>query len=425
MSTALLLTLKKKHNNSLKHFRCHETNLSILTSSKIVTGLETLECRSIDDGESVGRLVSLNKNTLRSLRIGQEKTLIELYQSLKTTLWDSIPKSLESLSKVVGFAEIPNLQKLALAGVDLRPILPTEIEDALYLTDLQELTIESCVGTPEFLTAAASIFTFAQSDSCPEPKPIPMLEKFQLRHEASTTALKEALRHFLTSFSGLRMLSILLENGSISLKPADVLANHGSMLEQLVMETRIQPRELLRLDTSRPFGLGSYNQQLWQEGTNDICRLCPGLRELSIGFPWNDEMVRIHTSPLLTLRNLSTVHIRNFPESNTLLHMGDYTIKEYAVKFVEWTFGNVCGGERPQLNTLSIGPTIYESRFKCANSLRSKPPEFLQTHHFMVDWAQTRFGRWSAMVTRVSEKYMEEIRNERPLAGVFEQVWLR
>jgi hypothetical protein len=37
----------------------------------------------------------------------------------------------------------------------------------------------------------------------------------------------------------------------------------------------------------------------------------------------------------------------------------------------------------------------------------------------------TRFGRFSSMVSPVSEKYVEEVRGERPLRGVFEQVWLK
>jgi len=191
-----------------------------------------------------------------------------------------------------------------------------------------------------------------------------------------------------------------------------------------VLESRIQPRESLRLDTSRPFGIGGYSQQLWEESMHDICRLSPNLKELSVGFPWNDEMIRLRQSPLPNL-HLKTMHIRNFPESHYLAQMGDYSIKEHALKFLDWTYGNIQGGSKPQLETLSIGPAIYESRFKGSNPNRRQAPEFLRTHHFLVDWAQTRFGRWSAMITGVSEKYMEEMRDEKPLGGVFQQVWLK
>jgi hypothetical protein len=52
-------------------------------------------------------------------------------------------------------------------------------------------------------------------------------------------------------------------------------------------------------------------------------------------------------------------------------------------------------------------------------------PQFARTHFYCVDWAKTRFGRWSPLITAVSEKCVEELKEEKPLGGVFEQVWLR
>lgn len=425
VTSQALQLLTSRHGRGLQGLACYHLDVPHLAPSLLPRNLRSLECRSMGDAETLGRMVYANRDTLLSLRFGEEKSLVEEYYTLKTAVLEGIPRPLEAFSQVVNLSEIANLRKLALSGVDLQAVVPVDIESAMYLTNLEELTIESCTGCTEFLAAAGSIFTFAQSEACPEPRPTPILQRFVLRHEASNAALKDALLRFLTSFTGLHMLSLLFENGSMSLRLAELVGNHGQTLEQLVLETRIQPRELLRLDTSRPFGMGGYSQQLWEEGTDDVCRLCPNLRELSIGFPWNDEMVRIRQSPLPKLQHLNTMHIRNFPESSTLLQMGDYAIREYAIKFVEWTFGNLVGGDKPQLETLSIGPTVYENRFRGANPLRKQPPEFLRTHHYMVDWAQTRFKRWSAMVTPVSEKYMEELRGEKPLKGVFEPVWLR
>lgn len=425
VSARTLHLLASRHSRGMEHFACYELDKPQIPPSALPRDLRSLECRSIGDAEVIGRMVYANKDTLMSLRLGEEKGLVEKYREHKTTFFEAIPQPLAAFSSIVNLSEITNLRSLSLSGIDLRALVPIDIENALYLTNLEELAIESCSGCTEFLAAAGSIFAFAQSEACPEPRPLPLLQKFSLRHEATDAAMKDALLRFLTSFTGLQTLSLLFENGSMSLRLAELANNHGSTLEKLVLETRIQPRELLRLDTSRPFGLGGYSQQLWEEGTDDVCRLCPNLQELSIGFPWNDELIRLRQSPLPKLKQLSTMHIRNFPESSTLLHMGDYTIKEYAHKFIEWTFGNLVGGDRPQLETLSIGPTIYESRFEGANSARKQPPEFLRTHHFMVDWAQTRFKKWSAMVTPVSQKYMEELRGESPLGGVFEPVWLR
>lgn len=417
--------LTQKHGRSLRHLSCYEMQAYPNPPDTLPTNLETLECRSIDDGDAIGRLVHASKDSLHTLRLGEERALVSQYYRLRSGFYEGIPQPLHAFKSVIDLADIGNLRRLSLFGLDVEPLVPLDVESALYFTNLRELTMESCRGSAQFLAAMTSIFAFAQSPAAPSPPPLPQMEKFLFRHEASNAALKEALLQFLNSFTGLRTLSLLFENGSVLERLQNLISNHGSTLENLVLESRIQPRELLRLDTSRPFGGGGYSQQLWEESMNEICRLCPELHELSTGFPWNDEMVRIRPSQFHSLKNLRTMHIRNFPESEHLAHMGDYSIKEYAIKFIEWTYGALRDGEQPQLETLSIGPGIYESRFKGANPSRQQAPEFLRTHHFMLDWARTRFGRWSAMITNVSEKYMEEHRGEKPLGGVFQPVWLK
>ncbi|KAK5945113.1 hypothetical protein PMZ80_002317 [Knufia obscura] len=424
VSVRLLQLLNDKHGQSLRNLSCYEMRTAPLPPSALPSCLGSLECRSVDDGETLGKLVYASKDTLQSLRLGEERALVEHYRRLRVGFYDGIPQPLSAFQAVIGLSQIQNLRHLCFTGLDVSPLAPREIEDALFFTNLEELVLESCLGSETLLSAIASIFTFAQPEAAPDPKPTPRLEKFLFRHEASNTTLKEAVVRFLNSFSGLRVLSLLFDNWSMSERLAGLITNHGQTLEELVLELRVQPRESLSLDTSRPFGMGGYSQQLWEENMDDVCRLCPNIKELGIGFPWNDEMIRLRRSSLPNLQ-LKTMHIRNFPESHNLAQMGDYTIKEHALKFLDWTYGHIAGSIRPQLETLSIGPAIYESRFKGSNPNRLRTPEFLRTHHFMIDWAQTRFGRWSAMVTGVSERYMEEIRNEKPLGGVFQQVWLR
>lgn len=377
----------------------------------------------MDDGNTAGRLVQSSKNTLQTLRLGAERTLVDEYYNRRQSLHFGVPQPLQFFASVIKLSELKSLRSLSLTGLDITPLVPTEIENAMYLTQLEELTLESCPGTHEFLASFTAIFNLVQSDTTSLHESLPKLRKFRLRHEAANAQLRQALVSFLSSFNGLEVLSLLFENWLMPERLSALLPNHGSTLKELVIESRIQPRELLRIDTSRPFGMGGYSQQLWEESISDICRLCPNLQELSTGFPWNDEMIRIRQPPLSTLP-LKTMHIRNFPEFHNLAQVGDYSIKEHGIKFLEWTFGNI-QGSRPSLETLSIGPSLYESRFKGANPTRSQIPEFLRTHHFTIDWAQTRFGRWSAMVTPVTERYMEEFRGQKPLEGIFQQVWLR
>lgn len=377
------------------------------------------------DGEATTRLVHANQGTLQSLSLGQERHLVEQYRRTRTGFLDQVPQPSESFKRTVQLHSFPSLRQLGLCGLDVTYLVPALFEEAMPFLKLTRLSLESCAGSTALLESLAGTFGFVQNaHEAPLPRMVPQLTHFLFRSEAPTTALKESMIRFLASFRGLRTLSLLFENAAISDSASMMIAEHGPTLETLVLESRIQPRENLALDTSRPFGVGGYSSDLWEESISDICRLCPNLVELGTGFPWNDEIVRLQKTPLPTLRKLRTIHIRNFPESHVLSQLGDYTIKEHAAKFIEWVFPALVGADRPNLETLAIGPTLYESRWK-PNGIRIQPPEFARTHHYCLDWAKTRFGRWSPMITAVSERCIEELRDEKPLGGVFEQVWLR
>jgi hypothetical protein len=386
--------------------------------------LATLECYAVQDGKAVSNLVNINKNSLQHLRLGQSRELVEQYTQTRVGFLEHNSQH-TSLFRHLSINNLPKLRELDLCGIDVSPLVPLEIEDALFFCDLTRLSLESCPGSSALLHCLANTFHFSRdSPSAPMPRPTIRLGEFVFRSESPTSQLKEALLFFLDSFQGLKVLSLLFENASMLDRVSSLLCEHGPTLQTLVLESRIQPRDNLGLDTSRPFGAGGFSQELWEQSINDICQLCPNLVELGMGFPWNDEVVRLRKTRLPTLPYLRTIHVRNFPENRALSQIGDYTIKEYATKFVDWVFPTLLGGSKPALETLAIGPTIYESRWKTSTT-RRQPPEFQRTHYFGVDWAMTRFGRWSSMVSPVSEKYMEEIRGEKPLAGVFEQVWLK
>lgn len=386
--------------------------------------LTSLECYSIQDGRTISKLLNINRSSLVRLRLGQERELLQQYSQTRVGyLQLDVPHS--TLFRSTSLHHMPNLRQLELCGVDVAPLVPLETKDALFFCNLTKLTLESCPGSVSLLQCLASTFHFVQaSPQAPTPKPVIQLRDFVFRSESPTSQLKEALLFFLDSFAGLKMLSLLFENATILERVSTLLCDHGPTLQTLVLESRIQPRDNLGLDTSRPFGAGGYSQELWEQSINDICQLCPNLVNLGMGFPWNDEVVRLRKTRLPTLAHLKTIHVRNFPENRALSQIGDYTIKEYATKFVDWVFPTLVGGHAPALETLAIGPTIYESRWKTSTT-RRQPLEFQRTHYYGVDWAMTRFGRWSSMVSPVSEKYMEEVRGETPLAGVFEQVWLK
>ena len=426
LSLQTLDVLASNHGQSLRKLATYELEGSRRLESAAPTHLTSLAFRSIGDGTTVAKLVHSNSKTLESLELGQERQLFEQYRRSRIGFLEQINQSLDVLGPSMRIQSMPKLHKLALYGLDATSLVPSSIPDALFFYQLESLTLESCSGSAGFLGSLAGTFRYSQTSPQVVVKTVPKLKHFFFRHENPTTPLKDALINFLSSFTGLQTLSLLVENATFVERPSALINTHGPTLQTLVLESRIQPREHLGLDTSRPFGIGGYSQQLWEDTISDICASCPALHELGIGFPWDDEMVLVRqTGSLSSLRALRTMHVRNFPESSVLSQIGDYSIKEYAQKYLEWVYPALVGEPKPALETLSIGPTVYETRWKTgAAPNRRSPPEFLRTHHFWVDWAKTRFGRWSALVTPVSERYLEEVRGEKPLDGMFRQVWL-
>ncbi|KIW43824.1 uncharacterized protein PV06_04887 [Exophiala oligosperma] len=434
LTAQTLNLLTHRHGTSLQSLGFCELAPS-LEPTIVPSNLTGLECRTVNDGEGVEKIISASTNTLQRLHLGQEKPLLMAYHSSRVGSLERIPQPKETFfSAAFAMENMPRLRDLSLSGIDLMHLRPSSIPRILFFCGLERLSLESCPGTTEFLDEIATAFTWVtySADAPQTPRTLPSLRHFLLRHESPTAALKAALVHFSTSFTGLRTLSVLFENGTIFERPSTLIAGHGPTLRTLVLEARIQPREHLGLDTSRPFGAGGYSSDLWADTIDDIARLCPNIEQLGMGFPWSDEMVRLRKTSLPALARLKTMHVRNFPENRVCSQVGDYSIKEYANRFIEWAFPQTSvGSNKPSLEHLAIGPTVHESRWKmapgafAAGPRSSQPPEFLRTHHFCLDWAQTRFGHWSPLTTPVSEKFMEEIIGQKPLKGVFEQVWLK
>lgn len=472
LTSQMLDFLTQRHGSSLQRLHFYDLS-SWQEEPRLPENLSSLQAHTVNDGKEVERIISANKKSLQRLSLGQEKQLIQRYAHSRLGFLDQIPQPAESFfTSAYALDTFPQLRELSLTGLDLTLLRPASIPQALFFCQLEKLALQSCPASAELLESIAGTFHWAStSPEAPQnPRVVPSLKHFLFRHEHPTIALKDALVRFLSSFTGLRTLSLLFDNGTILERPSAFIAEHGPTLETLVFESRIQPREHLSMDTSRPFGVGGYSHELWEQSINDIARLCPNLAELSMGFPWNDEMVRLRKTALPTLQHLRTIHIRNFPENQMYSQLGDYSVKEYATKFIEWVFPALTGGSRPTLTHLAIGPTIYEGRWKImpqprqqaqpttdhtappamtsplaftpfntsayaafqrrqaaqpVQIQRAQPPEFLRTHHFYLDWAKTRFNRWSPLITPVSEKFMEEIVERKPLGGVFEQVWLK
>jgi hypothetical protein len=245
--------------------QCHSPRITILRARDVLeTGhlipnqLQMLECRSVSEGKALGKIVRANARTLETLRLGKEKELVEQYQRPRIEITQPL-----DIFTTMKLQNLLRLREIALYGLDVSSLIPQSIPEAMFFCQLECMLLESCSGSEALLETLAGTFHFAKTSET-VTRTTPKLKKFLFRHEALTTPLKDALIHFLTSFSGLTTLFLLFENATHLERPSALIAEHGRTLETLVLESRIQPREHLGLDTSQPFGGGGYSQELWE-----------------------------------------------------------------------------------------------------------------------------------------------------------------
>lgn len=174
----------------------------------------------------------------------------------------------------------PQLRTLRVIGLVL------ELADnSIPFGHLHRLALESCGGSEKFLADIVRTQAFHKGDkTLTSAISFPNLKEFVFRHEKPTESLKDSLKRFLSSISGLKVLSILLDNVREMIHPECFTKTHGSTLEVLVFEGRSSPRNSLARETS--LYLGGRNDP--QSQISAIFSLCPRLRELSIPMQWRD-----------------------------------------------------------------------------------------------------------------------------------------
>jgi hypothetical protein len=260
--------------------------------------LQKLDFRSVSKiyREELFNLPYTNRKTLNSLVVGSETRLFKCY-TLVHTLWlDSMSVSLEKLlcaNDPNNDASYPLLQELHVISMDLMELTakPTFVQ----FGNLRRLALESCQGSEKLLRGLMRDHVLNSTGSTNFLN----LKEFVFRHEQITETLCGALNQFLSSFSGLELVSILLEN--VDEGPEDPMAfleQHGPTLQVLIYEARRAPRRTLGEDTS--LSLGDIDDP--SSPISEIFSLCPKLRELSIPIDWdkNDVFgVSLHSVVLL------------------------------------------------------------------------------------------------------------------------------
>ncbi len=232
----------------------------------------------------IGRAIADNLSSLHRLRLGTERHTARGYISednpyAEVDQKDTFRNVLHGIDKTLANTVNPtiplSLTSLDLCGLDVRVTMDEELPRRFKFSHLRTLTLESCNGSDELLRVLASTSTFTRDTH---------LTEFNFRHENPAQHVKTALELFLSSFTGLRRLSVLLDNVAIMPSLTGVIDKHGKTLQTLLWEGKTGFRTEWDVNTSVLL-----HQDL--KGSKDelvqISEGCPSLVELGISLNWS------------------------------------------------------------------------------------------------------------------------------------------
>ena len=249
----------------------------------MVKGLQSLVITDLNIDqkcEGPSRLIMQNRTTLKHLVLGILSTIARC--PIQDRPNHKLPISFTEMAKETSPSsdlemEILSLESLALIGLNLEDIVgggPFGL--GIDINILTALEVKSCSGLNE-------AFTFLVGRHAAAFK----LKSFFLRHEEESPAFAQNLTDFLTSFTGLKHLWLLIEGQSRALNKGPILEMHGKTLRTLVWDERKRPRKGTNKDTAlflRNNGLGL------------ISRKCPGLTALGLCMQWGPPTSRGSTA---------------------------------------------------------------------------------------------------------------------------------
>ena len=425
---------------------------------------------------SHGEVLCLLTRPLRHLKLGSPNRILDFYLRGQPNLieaeellpFDEILDMEEDLDFVLRKLEC--LESLELIGLDLeQPNLSNPTEhwtQRMLQPNLRRIVIESCAN---IMTCFEELIKLSKMQHG--------LHEFVFRHEApKRDKIYEYLKSFLTGFSGLSLVSVLLDNSDTMPDLEGCLQTHGPTLRQLVWECRKSPRAAKSKETSI---------LLNRREVRTLCHLCPNLNELSVSL--SQESAVESLTDIFQLSQLRTIHIRNslgtgFDEHNeneesqlsrrrnsvnasyiyaqTLMSISNYRIArndidgpfQFEDPFNLWTSAPT------DLKVLAFGPRIYSNalHLQCGPSTEEgmhatwleRDGEdglgdltFLQTQFYLVNHGYDNFGRPYQYLARKNRAFppkkavvdfeldgnltLEDIQEETSHTRVFESTWLR
>ena len=233
-------------------------------------------------------LLARNYRTLRHLQLGNEADLVEDYARNGSVDVDescrfSRTRRLAELMKerLAALKEpstpVVQLDSLSIIGFDLLPFANGLFKPVIDFNSLSILKIESCSGLAQALRTLMDLGIGSR-----KAKNALGLHTLEIRHEATSDEFMIRLSLFLISLKPLAHLHVLLEGvyDESLFNMEEVLQVHGTCLRSFVWDERIEPRNVMGIDTAC-FHDPYKNLEL-------IAKYCPGLRALGISIHWED-----------------------------------------------------------------------------------------------------------------------------------------
>ncbi|KAI9871580.1 MAG: hypothetical protein M1830_002727 [Pleopsidium flavum] len=428
--------LADKQRKSLRELRMDQFAIAFGKFYAISTHLAVLNCLSLGatgalaDAYYMGQLAGEQRSSLRHLEVGTELSLAKRYAISGSY---NLKEQREAADHfLTGLEESPNLSvpfnltSLRLCGLWVDDAFLGDFATQTITRNLKKLGLESCSGSEVFLTALLKSFNssvpLSQSDTSHSA---PKLTSFTFRHEQPTAVMVDSLDKFISSFSGLEELFVLLDKTNKMLHPRCFSAQHGPTLKALVWEGRTAPRTSMAVDTSIiTKGPSSADAHL-----NEICNSCPNLVELGIALDWDTGPFYLS---LVRLCHLRTLNIRNLPPKEN--HDGDVLslptfTKAAATQVMERIARYSYTGPRSSagISLFVIGPTTYEAMRAVRYNGRENEndSDYLQPTFFHVHLYKDITGSWRPLLSEVGKNTVEGVREYTSNLRIFKAYWLR
>ncbi|KAM0798656.1 hypothetical protein BDR22DRAFT_858375 [Usnea florida] len=275
LELSTLALLFSHQSNKLRAFNITRYPEPQNVPSLLLEGLRYLSITDLNIDQKCewpSRLIMHNRNTLKHLSLGISSTIAQcpIHDRWKHRLPTSFAETTHGSSPASESAtEILSLEKLALIGLNLEDVIGGELKFKIDFKVLTGLKMESCSNLNKAFTALIG----KDNSTLSELK----LTSFLLRHEGGDPAFAQNLTLFLTSFTGLKHLSLLIEGQTQAMSKGPILEMHGKTLRTLVWDERSGPRKMTKSDTAL---------FLNDNGLSLISQKCPNLYALGLCVRW-------------------------------------------------------------------------------------------------------------------------------------------